>query len=172
MCQRRISKGAYTQLANYHICNAFQKRGYNTRKLGGNLLGNSVAMPTAIASSRGKLFLNVWAILSHNDSTTLMWGQTVTWQNMAVESEWGWNMYATCVPMNVMLHTYIHITSVLQSYVHGSATVLSNRISLHKLYVHRCNPEGHAHKCCSPLVFHRQTDRQTGGHMGSDMLGP
>ena len=75
-------------------------------------------------------------------------------------------MYAvyTCVPMNVMLHTYIHITSVLQSYVHGSATVLSNRISLHKLYVHRCNPEGHAslaHKRCSLLVFHRQTDRQT-----------
>ena len=52
-------KGSYTQLANYHICNAFQKIGYNTGKLGGNLLGNSVAMPTAIASSRGKLFLNV-----------------------------------------------------------------------------------------------------------------
>ena len=80
-------------------------------------------------------------------------------------------MYAvyTCVPMNVILHTYIHITSVLQSYVRGSATVLSNRISLHKLYVCRCNPEGHAslaHKRCSLLVFHRQTDRQTDGHMG------
>jgi hypothetical protein len=61
ICQRRISKGATPNLQIITFAMPFRKerKRDGAIHIGGNLLGNSVAMPTAIASSREKLFLNV-----------------------------------------------------------------------------------------------------------------